>query len=138
MAHGPLGDIVVLDLSRVLAGPFAAALLGDLGARVIKVERPGGDDARGYGPPFLDHSEGRDSAYFFSVNRNKESIVLDLHSEPDREVFLALVARADVLIENFRPGTLDRLGFDEDTLGAINSRLVILSISAYGHDGPEA
>lgn len=138
MHHAPLGDIVVLDLSRVLAGPFAAALLGDLGARVIKVERPGGDDARGYGPPFLEHPDGRDSAYFFSVNRNKESIVLDLHSEADREVFHALVVRADVLIENFRPGTLGRLGFDEDTLAAINPGLVILSISAYGHDGPDA
>jgi formyl-CoA transferase len=133
-----LDDIVVVDLSRALAGPHAAMMLGDLGARVIKVESPDGDDTRGWGPPFLTGSDGLEhSAYFLSCNRNKESIVLDLKSDDGRAVLTQLVERGDVLVENFRPGVLDRLGFTVERLHEINPRLVILSISGFGHDGPE-
>ncbi|MDQ4501552.1 CoA transferase [Sinomonas sp. ASV322] len=142
---GPLEGTLVVDLSRALAGPHAGMMLGDLGARVIKVENPnGGDDTRGWGPPFVDPAdgtleghEGRESTYFLSCNRNKESITLDLKDEADKDVLRELVRRADVLVENFRPGTLDRLGFDPQTLEELNPRLVILSISGFGHDGPE-
>src|ERR1700729_3852784 len=107
-----LDDIVVVDLSRALAGPHAAMMLGDLGARVIKVESADGDDTRGGGPPFLTGSDGVEhSAYFLSCNRNKESIVLDLKADDGRHVLTQLVQRGDVLVENFRPGVLDRLGF---------------------------
>jgi crotonobetainyl-CoA:carnitine CoA-transferase CaiB-like acyl-CoA transferase len=136
---GPAEDLVVVDMSRALAGPHAAMMLGDLGARVIKVESPGaGDDARSWGPPFVADSDGEDhSTYFLSCNRNKESIVLDLKSDEGKRVLRALVQRADVLIENFRPGVLDRLGFSAEELHRENPRLVILSISGFGHDGPE-
>jgi len=135
---GPLAGLVVVDLSRALAGPHAGMMLGDLGARVIKVESPEGDDSRGWGPPFLHGSDGREHAsYFLSCNRNKESVAADLKSEAGRAVLAALVARADVLVENFRPGVLDRLGFAVARLQEINPRLVILSITGFGHDGPE-
>jgi crotonobetainyl-CoA:carnitine CoA-transferase CaiB-like acyl-CoA transferase len=136
---GPLADVVVVDLSRALAGPHAAMMLGDLGARVIKVESPdGGDDTRSWGPPFMPGSDGAaHSTYFLSCNRNKESIALDLKSEDGRDVLVALVRRADVLVENFRPGVLDRLGFPVERLHELNPRLVVLSISGFGHDGPE-
>ena len=135
---GPLAGLVVVDLSRALAGPHAGMMLGDLGARVIKVESPEGDDSRGWGPPFLHGSDGREHAsYFLSCNRNKESVAADLKSEAGRAVLAALVARADVLVENFRPGVLDRLGFAVARLHEINPRLVILSITGFGHDGPE-
>ena len=136
---GPLTGTVVIDLTRALAGPHAAMMLGDLGARVIKVETPGtGDDTRGWGPPFVEGSDGRPhSTYFLSCNRNKESIALDLKSDDGREVLTALVERADVLLENFRPGVLDRLGFSTTRLLELNPRLVVLSISGFGHDGPE-
>jgi crotonobetainyl-CoA:carnitine CoA-transferase CaiB-like acyl-CoA transferase len=135
---GPLADVVVLDLSRALAGPHAAMMLGDMGARVIKVEHPdGGDDTRGWGPPFVGPDDARESTYFLSCNRNKESITLDLKSADGRDVLGRLAARADVLVENFRPGVLDRLGFSADRLHALNPGLVILSISGFGHDGPE-
>jgi len=135
---GPLAGIVVADLSRALAGPHAAMMLGDLGARVIKIESPEGDDSRGWGPPFMHGSNGAEHAtYFLSCNRNKESIALDLKSEEGRAVLAALVGRADVLVENFRPGVLDRLGFSTERLHDINPRLVILSITGFGHDGPE-
>jgi formyl-CoA transferase len=131
---GPLDDVLVVDLSRALAGPHAAMMLGDLGARVIKVENPGtGDDTRGWGPPFVDGI----STYFLSCNRNKESIALDLKSDDGRAVLTALVERADVLVENFRTGVLDRLGFSIERLHELNPRLVILSITGFGHDGPE-
>ena len=135
----PLADVVVVDLSRALAGPHAAMMLGDLGARVIKVETPdGGDDTRSWGPPFVEGSDGRPySTYFLSCNRNKESIALDLKSDDGRDVLGRLVERADVLVENFRPGVLDRLGFSMQQLRALNPRLVILSITGFGHDGPE-
>jgi crotonobetainyl-CoA:carnitine CoA-transferase CaiB-like acyl-CoA transferase len=113
-------------------------MLGDLGARVVKVETPGsGDDSRGWGPPFVDTPGGRESTYFFSANRNKESITLDLKDPADTDVLRELVARADVLLENFRPGTLARLGFGTEVLAELNPRLVQLSISGFGHDGPE-
>jgi crotonobetainyl-CoA:carnitine CoA-transferase CaiB-like acyl-CoA transferase len=136
----PLAGVLVVDLSRALAGPHAAMLLGDLGARVIKVEAPGaGDDTRGWGPPFVQPDAGeRESTYFLSCNRNKDSISLDLKSGPDLAVLAELIGRADVLVENFRPGVLDRLGFPADRLAELNPRLVTLSISGFGHDGPES
>ncbi len=136
---GPLAGLLVVDLSRALAGPHAGMVLGDLGARVIKVESPGhGDDTRGWGPPFVVPDSGdRESTYFLSCNRNKESIALDLKSDHGRQVLTALISRADVLVENFRPGVLGRLGFTSTRLAEINPGLVSLSISGFGHDGPE-
>jgi crotonobetainyl-CoA:carnitine CoA-transferase CaiB-like acyl-CoA transferase len=147
-ATGPLSGVLVVDLTRALAGPHAAMMLGDLGARVIKVESPGGgDDSRGWGPPFIDPVRdgaaggdapaGRESTYFFSANRNKESITLDLKDDGDKAVLTDLLRRADVLMENFRPGTLARLGFGTDVVAELNPRLVTLAISGFGHDGPE-
>ncbi|MFP5253045.1 MAG: CaiB/BaiF CoA transferase family protein [Actinomycetes bacterium] len=134
----PLAGTVVIDLTRALAGPHAAMMLGDLGARVIKVELPGtGDDARGWGPPFVGEGEERESTYFMSCNRNKESVTTDLKSEEGRHLLTRLVRQADVLLENFRPGVLDRLGFSAAQLHALNPRLVVLSITGFGHDGPE-
>jgi crotonobetainyl-CoA:carnitine CoA-transferase CaiB-like acyl-CoA transferase len=143
---GPLSDVLVVDLTRALAGPQAAMMLGDLGARVIKVESATGDDTRAWGPPWAGDlvSTGstddgpRDSTYFMSANRNKESLVLDLKDPSDAEVLAALVRRADVLLENFRVGVLDRLGFSVQRLHELNPRLVIGSITGFGHDGPEA
>jgi len=139
MTAGPLADLIVLDLTRALAGPHAAMMLGDLGARVIKVENPGGgDDPRGWGPPFVQDSAGTAiSTYFLSCNRNKQSVVLDLKSENGTAALAELIRRSDVLIENFRPGVLDRLGFPVSRLTELNPRLVLLSISGFGHDGPE-
>jgi crotonobetainyl-CoA:carnitine CoA-transferase CaiB-like acyl-CoA transferase len=135
---GPLDGVLVVDLTRALAGPHAGMMLGDLGARVVKVETPGGgDDSRGWGPPFVDTPGGRESTYFFSANRNKESIALDLKDPADKAVLTELVRRADVLLENFRPGTLAKLGFGTDVLAELNPRLVTLAISGFGHDGPE-
>jgi crotonobetainyl-CoA:carnitine CoA-transferase CaiB-like acyl-CoA transferase len=135
---GPLAGVVVLDLSRALAGPHAGMMLGDLGARVIKVETPGtGDDTRGWGPPFVGEPDALESTYFLSCNRNKESIALDLKASGDREVLDALILDADVLIENFRTGVMERLGYSNDRLLELNPRLVILSITGFGHDGPE-
>ncbi|MBY6414661.1 CoA transferase [Rhodococcus sp. BP-252] len=137
---GPLRGIVVADLTRALAGPHASMMLGDLGAEVIKVETPeGGDDTRRWGPPFAepDGDEEHQSTYFLSANRNKRSIALDLKSDEGRAVLEALIERADVLVENFRAGVLERLGFDSVQLAEINPRLVVLSITGFGHDGPE-
>ncbi|MCU1442431.1 MAG: CoA transferase, partial [Cryobacterium sp.] len=136
--RGPLSGYLVVDLSRALAGPHAGMMLADLGARVIKVENPGtGDDTRGWGPPFVG-PDGDQSTYFLSCNRNKESIALDLKSDDGREVLRGLLERADVVVENFRPGVLDRLGFAPEAMLELNPRLVILSITGFGHDGPEA
>jgi CoA:oxalate CoA-transferase len=130
--RGPLAGLLVVDLTRVLAGPFATMMLADLGARVIKVERPDtGDDSRGYGP--FAHGE---SVYFARVNRGKESVALDLKDPGDLEVLLRLVDRADVLVENFRPGVMDRLGLGHEALAARNPRLVYASLSGFGHTGP--
>ena len=138
---GPLADITVVDLTRALAGPHAAMMLADLGARVIKVETPGnGDDTRGWGPPFVgpptDDAETI-STYFLSCNRNKQSVVLDLKGDDGKAALTELVRRSDVLLENFRPGVLDRLGFSMERLTELNPALVVLSISGFGHDGPE-
>ena len=129
----PLQGITVLDLTRVLSGPYCTMLLADMGARVIKVEQLGkGDDTRGWGPPFLDG----ESAYFLSINRNKESVALDFKQPAGREVLERLIAKADVLVENFRPGTLARLGFDYTTVGPRHPRLIYCSISGFGQTGP--
>ena len=137
---GPLHGLMVVDLTRALAGPHAAMMLGDLGADVVKVENPdGGDDTRGWGPPFVEPVDGdRESTYFLCANRNKKSVTLDLKEDAGKAALGALIARADVLMENFRPGVLDRLGFSQQRLAEINPRLVVLSISGFGHDGPEA
>ena len=136
---GPLHGLMVVDLTRALAGPHAAMMLGD-GADVVKVENPdGGDDTRGWGPPFVEPVDGaRESTYFLCTNRNKKSVTLDLKEDAGKAALGALIARADVLMENFRPGVLDRLGFSQQRLAEINPRLVVLSISGFGHDGPEA
>jgi crotonobetainyl-CoA:carnitine CoA-transferase CaiB-like acyl-CoA transferase len=135
---GPLEGVLVVDLTRALAGPHAGMMLGDLGARVIKVESPDGDDTRGWGPPFVGTGAERESTYFMSCNRNKESLTLDLKDAEDKAVLEELVRRADVLLENFRVGVLDRLGFPVARLHELNPRLVILSVTGFGHDGPEA
>jgi crotonobetainyl-CoA:carnitine CoA-transferase CaiB-like acyl-CoA transferase len=133
-----LEDLVVVDLTRALAGPHAAMMLADLGARVIKVESPdGGDDSRSWGPPFVGPEGAQVSTYFLSANRNKESVTADLKSEEGKDFLTRLVRHADVLLENFRTGVLDRLGFSVERLHEINPRLVVLSITGFGHDGPE-
>jgi formyl-CoA transferase/CoA:oxalate CoA-transferase len=129
----PLDGLLVLDLSRVLAGPYCTMQLGDLGARVIKIEQPGrGDDTRAWGPPFV----GRESAYFLSVNRNKESLALDLKHPAARPILDALLSRADVVVENFRPGTMERLGLGYAAVAARHPRIVYCSISGFGQTGP--
>jgi len=135
---GPLDGVLVVDLTRALAGPHAAMMLGDMGARVIKIEPPTGDDTRSWGPPFVGPEDARESTYFLSANRNKESLVLDLKDEGDRDVLARLVERADVLMENYRVGVLERLGFPVARLHELNPGLVVLSITGFGHDGPEA
>ncbi|WP_213571452.1 CoA transferase [Rhodococcus sp. USK13] len=135
---GPLADLLVVDLSRALAGPHAAMMMGDLGARVVKVEAPGGgDDTRGWGPPFIGEDDERESTYFLSTNRNKESIVLDFRNDGDLRTLLGLIDRADVLVENFRTGVMERLGLGFELLQQRNPTLIILSITGFGHDGPE-
>ncbi|QIY53500.1 CoA transferase [Streptomyces sp. RPA4-5] len=135
---GPLENIVVVDLSRALAGPQATMMLGDMGARVIKVEAPGrGDESRGWGPPFVGPDVSPESTYFLSCNRNKESVTVNLKSPDGMDLLTQLVRHGDVLVENFRPGVMERLGFTVERLHEINPRLVILSISGFGHDGPQ-
>jgi crotonobetainyl-CoA:carnitine CoA-transferase CaiB-like acyl-CoA transferase len=138
--EGQLSDLLVIDLSRAVAGPHAAMLLGDLGAKVIKVERPGdGDESRSWGPPFVAGIDDEPvSTYFLAANRNKASITLDLKHVADMSRLRQLLATADVLIENFRPGTLAKLGLTDHELLSLNPRLVVLSISGFGHDGPES
>lgn len=131
---GPLSGLRVLDLSRVLAGPFATMRLADLGADVVKVEPPGGDESRAFGPPFVQGEQGAESVYFLSVNRGKRSVVLDLRGEEDRRALRRLVAGADVLVSNFRPGVLERLGFDPQALIAQHPRLIVCRISGFGPD----
>jgi formyl-CoA transferase len=130
---GPLDGVKVLDLTRVLAGPYCTMFLGDLGAEVVKVEQPGvGDDTRGWGPPFA----GGESAYFLCVNRNKKSLTLNLKSDEGVELLRRLARTADVLIENFRPGTMEGLGLGDKELCALNPRLIYASLSGFGADGP--
>lgn len=134
MDRGPLEDVVVLDLTRVVSGPFGTQLLSDLGARVIKVETPvTGDETRQLGPRVAS-----ESAMFLGLNRGKESIVIDLHTAGGRDVLGDLVRRADVVIENFRPGVSARLGVDYPSLAKLNARVIACSISGYGQDGPGA
>ena len=137
--NGPLCGLLVVDLTRVLAGPYAALMLNELGARVIKVEPPKtGDDSRHIGP-FVKTQDGRTkSGYFMSVNRAKESIALDLKSPADRAIFEALLARADVLIENYRGGTMEKLGYGYDALKDKYPKLVYCAVSGFGHTGPYA
>ncbi|MBI3050081.1 MAG: CoA transferase [Acidobacteria bacterium] len=128
-----LPGITVLDLTRVMSGPYCTLMLADMGARVIKIEHPQrGDDTRAWGPPFVNG----ESVYFLSVNRNKESLTLDFKQTEGRRILDALLHRADVLVENFRPGTLERLGLDYASLAARHRRLIYASISGYGHTGP--
>jgi formyl-CoA transferase len=128
-----LSDIRVLDLSRVLAGPYATMMLADYGAEVIKIEQPGqGDGTRQWGPPWV----GPFSAYFLSVNRNKRSVTVNLKSEAGQTIIRKLAARADIVVENFKVGTMQRLGLDYETLSASNPGLIYCSISGYGQDGP--
>ena len=129
----PLEGITVLDLTRVLSGPYCTMLLADMGARVIKIEQPGkGDDTRGWGPPFLNG----ESAYFLSVNRNKESVTIDFKNPEGRALLNRLVDRCDVLVENFRPGTLAKLGLDYASLSTRHPQLVYCSVSGFGQTGP--
>ena len=131
----PLDGLLVIDLSRVLAGPYCTMELADMGATVVKIEIPGsGDDTRAYGPPFL-HGE---STYFMSVNRNKMSLTLNLKHVRGKEILHHLLQKGDVLVENFRPGTLDGLGFGYDAVHALNPKLIYCSISGFGQTGPYA
>ncbi|MEX0869672.1 MAG: CoA transferase [Nitriliruptoraceae bacterium] len=135
---GPLAGIRVIDLTRALSGPYATLMLADAGAEVIKVERPdGGDDARGWGPPFVERDGVRESGYFLSVNRSKRSIRLDLKDDEDLAALRQLIADADVLVENFRPGVMDRLGLSAHELETLNPRLIVLSITGFGEGGPD-
>ena len=130
----PLDGITILDLTHVLAGPFATHTLQDLGARVIKVERPGtGDDTRAF-PPFV----AGESAYFATLNAGKQSIALDLKADADRAIFDRLLERADVLVENYRPGAMARLGYGWEALSARHPRLVYAAVSGFGQTGPDA
>src|SRR4030095_16790221 len=145
----PLDGITVLDLTRVLSGPYCTMLLADMGARVIKLEQPGkGDDTRAWGTPFLYPSAPRpragdadvkgESAYFLSINRNKESVTLDFKKPEGRAVLDRLIAKSDVVVENFRPGTLARIGLGYPTLAAKHPRLIYCSISGFGQTGPRS
>ena len=131
----PLTGLTVVDLTRVLAGPYCTMLLGDMGAEVIKIERPdGGDDTRGFGPPYLNG----ESAMFLAINRNKKSITLNLKHPEAKTIFSKLLERADVVVENFRPGTMANLGFDYAAVHRLNPRMIYCSISGFGQTGPYA
>ncbi len=137
---GPLAHLRVVDLSRIMAGPWSTQILADLGADVIKVERAGiGDDTRAWGPPFLRDRDGNDtkeSGYYLSVNRGKRSIALDLEKREDQDIVRALVARSDIVVENFKVGALKKFGLDYDALKKINPRLIYASITGFGQTGP--
>ena len=136
---GPLDGTLVLDLSRVLAGPWASQTLADLGARVIKVERPGrGDDTRSWGPPYLGTGDKKESAYFLSANRGKESIAIDFKDPRGQSILLELARKADILIENYKVGGLKAYGLDYDSVRKVNPAIVYCSISGFGQDGPYA
>jgi len=142
ISQGALSGLLVLDLSRILAGPTCTQILGDLGAEVLKIERPGrGDDTRGWGPPFLKDKDGNDtseSAYYLSSNRNKASVAIDLASEDGQQLIRNLAAKADILVENFKVGDLKRRELDYETLKALNPKLIYCSISGFGQTGPYA
>jgi crotonobetainyl-CoA:carnitine CoA-transferase CaiB-like acyl-CoA transferase len=129
----PLDGLTVLDLTRVLSGPYCTMLLGDMGARVIKIEQPRkGDDTRHWGPPFL----GGESTYFLSINRNKESVTLDFKTPEGRDILASLLERSDIVVENFRPGTLAKLGLDYAAIAPAHPRLIYCSIAGFGQTGP--
>ena len=131
---GPLSGVTVIDLSRILAGPYCTLLMAEMGARVIKVETPGkGDDAREYGP-----FKGGKSTYFSSVNRGKQSIALDLKKDSDKKIFEKLLAKGDVLIENYRPGTMEKLGYGWAQLHPRYPKLIYAAASGFGHTGPDS
>jgi crotonobetainyl-CoA:carnitine CoA-transferase CaiB-like acyl-CoA transferase len=133
LQQGPLAGIMVVDLSRVLAGPYCTMMLGDLGATVIKVEHPGeGDDTRRFGPPYV----AGESAYYLGLNRNKYGITLDFGTPKGKEQLLKLIKKADILVQNFRPGSLERKGLGYEDLHAIHPGLIYCSISGYGQSGP--
>jgi crotonobetainyl-CoA:carnitine CoA-transferase CaiB-like acyl-CoA transferase len=135
MSIKPLEGVKVLDLTRVLAGPYCTMMLADMGADVVKVERPGaGDDTRAFGPPFVNG----ESAYFMSINRNKRSVTLNLKHDKALAILRQMLETADVVVENFRPGTMESFGFGYEAVHAFNPRLVFCSISGYGHSGPDA
>ncbi len=132
---GPLQGVRVLDLTRILSGPYCTMMLGDMGADIIKVENPkGGDDTRVWGPPFLNGV----STYYISINRNKKSFTLNLKHEKGKEILANLIRQSDVVAENFRPGTLDKLGFPWEEIQRINPRTILTSVSGFGHTGPRA
>jgi crotonobetainyl-CoA:carnitine CoA-transferase CaiB-like acyl-CoA transferase len=130
----PLQGIKVIDLTRILSGPYCTMLLADMGADVIKIESPQGDDTRTWGPPFIE----TESAYFLSVNRNKKSFVLNLKTAEGKKILLDLVKSADVVVENFRPGTMNKLGIGYEVLKEVNERIILASISGFGQSGPYA
>jgi CoA:oxalate CoA-transferase len=139
VSKGPFSGILVVDLTRVLAGPYCAMMLCELGARVIKVEPPGsGDDSRSVGPFVKTKSGGMKSGYYMSVNRGKETIALDLKAPADRKIFEALIAKADILLENYRGNTMDKLGYGYEALKEKHPRLIYAAISGFGHTGPYA
>ena len=133
--RGPLAGIRVLDLTRALSGPYCTMMLGDMGAEVIKVESPGGgDDSRAWAPPFI----GKESAYYLSCNKNKKSMTLNLRSDPAKKILAGLIRVSDVVVENFRPGVMKKMGFPYETLKTINPRLIFCSITGFGTKGPDA
>ena len=137
MTHTALSNLTVIDMSRILAGPFAAQNLGDMGAKVIKIEHPNGDDTRRWGPPFVERADGsRDAAYYFCANRNKSNIALDFTQTADRERLLALIKTADILIENYKVGGLAKYGLDYESIRAINPAIIYCSITGFGQNGP--
>lgn len=135
--HQALENLVILDLTRVLAGPFCTMMLADMGARVIKIEVPGGgDDTRGY-PPFRENVNGqRESLYFANINRNKQGVTLNLKAPEGKELFKKLVKKADIVVENYRPGVMDKLGLGYDVLKEINPRIIYGAVSGFGNTGP--
>jgi CoA:oxalate CoA-transferase len=135
MSQGPLNGVHVLDLSRALAGPFCTLMLGDMGADVVKIEMPRvGDEARHWGPPFMKD----ESAYFLSINRNKRSVTINLKSDKGKEILREMARKSDVLVENFRPGTMARLGLGYEDLKSLNKRLIYCAITGFGPKGPDA
>ncbi|MDA9009290.1 CoA transferase [Alphaproteobacteria bacterium] len=138
MPEAPLAGLKVLELARILAGPWIGQTLADLGADVIKVESPNGDDTRQWGPPFVEKGDDRSAAYFHACNRGKKSIIADFSKAEDLEKVKALAADADVLVENFKLGGLEKFGLDYSSLSDVNSRLVYCSVTGFGQDGPYA
>lgn len=136
--NGPLEGVKVVELARILAGPWAGQVLADLGAEVTKIEAPSGDDTRNWGPPFIDRDDDRSAAYFHSCNRGKRSVTIDIATPEGQEQVRAFVRDADILIENFKVGGLAKYGLDFATLSQVNPRLVYCSITGFGQDGPYA